>query len=157
MIADRNKFAVAICAAAMSFPYITEGLSGVLGGLQETFPVSAVISMVSGLLMLFSGVVILSQKEVRFGGSLCIYSIVIEWTYNIYRIVNEGMSVDLWHIFFGVATLSVFIWSYGYKSDAPIDNLKKILHIVTFVIAGFVAIQAVIFVAKNLPMIFLSR
>ena len=65
IIADRNKFSVGISVAALSLGYIIEGLAVLVGGLHEGIPVPAIISLLSGLLMLFGGVVIVSQSGQR--------------------------------------------------------------------------------------------
>lgn len=154
IVADRNKFAIGISAAALSLGYIIEGLAVLVGGLQDGIPVPAIVSLLSGLLMLFGGIVIISQKEVRFGGSLSLYALVVEWLYYIYQMINKSFSVETWHIFFGIAAISVFIWAYGYNSDDKPKGIKKILHIVTFVLAAVVAVQAIAFVATSVPVIF---
>ena len=154
IVADRNKFAIGISVAALSLGYIIEGLAVLVGGLQDGIPVPAVVSLLSGLLMLFGGIVITSQKEVRFGGSLSLYAVVVEWLFYIYQMINKSFSVETWHIFFGVAAISVFVWAYGYNSNDKPTSIKKILHIVTFVLAAVVAVQAIAFVATSVPVIF---
>ena len=154
IIADRNKFSVGISVAALSMGYIIEGLAVLVGGLQEGIPVPAIISLLSGLLMLFGGVVIVSQREVRFGGSLNLYAVVVEWLFYIYQMINKSFSVETWHIFFGIAAVSVFVWSYGYNSGDKPAGIKKIFHIVTYVLAAVVAVQAIVFVATSVPVIF---
>lgn len=154
IVADRNKFAIGISAAALSLGYIIEGLAVLVGGLQDGIPVPAIVSLLSGLLMLFGGIVIISQKEVRFGGSLSLYALVVEWLYYIYQMINKSFSVETWHIFFGIAAISVFIWAYGYNSDDKPVGIRKIFHIVTYVLAAVVAVQAIAFVATSVPVIF---
>ena len=146
LLADTNKRAVGITAAALSCAYSVEGLSVLLGGLQEGIPVPAVISLVSGLLLLFGGIVILTQREVRFGGSLCVYALVVEWLFYGYQMINDSFAVELWHIFYGKAIVAVSIWAYGYNSDEEIDMVKKVLHGVTYMLAAAAAIQAIVFV-----------
>ena len=145
LLSDTNRRAIGMAVASLSVSYIFEGLSVLIGGLQEGIPVPSVISLLSGLLLLFGGVVILTQKEVRFGGSLCVYALAVEWLFNIYYMINNSFSLELWHVFYGIAAVAVFIWSYGYKSDEKIVGVKKILHVVTYVIATVVAIQAIAF------------
>lgn len=154
MIADRNKFAIGISAAAMSLGYIVEGLAVLVGGLQDGIPVPAMVSLLSGLLMLLGGIVVVSQKEVRFGGSLSLYAFVVEWLYYIYQMINKSFSVETWHIFFGIAAVCVFVWAYGYNSDDKPTGIKKILYIITCVLAAVVAVQAIAFVATSVPAIF---
>ncbi len=154
MIADRNKFAVGISIATLSLGYIVEGLAVLVGGLQDGIPVPAIITMLCGLLMLFSGVVVVSQKEVRFGGALSLYAVVVEGLFYTYQMINKSFSVDNWHIFFGATAISVFIWSYGYNSlDKPV-GVRKIIHIAAYVLAAIVAVQAIAFLATSIPVIF---
>lgn len=154
LVGDRNKFAVGISVAALSLGYIIEGLAVLVGGLQDGVPVLAIVYVLSGLLMLFSGIVIISQKEVRFGGSLSLYAVVVEWLFYIYQMINKSFSVEIWHIFFGVAAVSVFAWAYGYNSNDKPVGIRKIFHIVTYVLAAVVAVQAIAFVATSVPVIF---
>lgn len=154
LLTDGNKRAVGISVTALSLSYVVEGLSVLVGGIQEGIPVPAVVTLLSGLLMLFGGIVIISQKEVRFGGSLCVYALAVEWLFNLYQMINKSFSIELWHIFFGIAATTVFIWSYGYKSDEQINGVKRILHIVTYVLSGVVALQAIIFAVTTLSTIF---
>ena len=154
ILADRNKFAIGISAAAISLGYIIEGLAVLVGGLQDGIPVPSIVSLLSGLLMLFGGIVIISQKEVRFGGSLSLYAVIIEWLFYIYQMINKSFSVEIWHIFFGVAAISVFVWAYGYNSDDKPTGVRKIFQIVTYILAAVVAVQAIVFVATSVPVIF---
>lgn len=153
LIADRNKKAIGICVAELSLAYVFDGLSVLLGGLQQSIPISAVVSILSGLLFLFGGITIIFQKEVRFGGSLCVYSFAIEWIFNIYSIINKNFSVEIWHIFFSITALAVFIWSYGYKSNEEVNGVKKILHIITYAFVGLVTIRTVTFIAATVSAI----
>lgn len=154
LLTDINKRAVGISVAALSLAYIVEGLEGLLGTVQDSISVPSVVSVLSGLLLLFGGVVIVAQKEIRFGGSLCVYALAVEWLFNIYKIVNDSFSVELPHIFYGVAALGVFIWTYGYKSDEEAGQLKKLLCIVTYAVTAIVAIYTVVLTAKALYEIF---
>lgn len=154
LLADRNKYAIGIATAALSFTYIMEGLTVLVGGLLAGIPVYSVIVLLSGLLMLFSGVVILSQKEVRFGGSLCLYALIAEWLFHIYQMINKSFAVDTWHIYFSIAAISLFVWAYGYNSDDKATGIKKALYILTFVLSAAVAVQAIIFTFKSISVIF---
>lgn len=154
ILADRNKFSIGISAAALSLGYIIEGLAVLLGGLQDGTPVSAVVSVLTGMLVLFGGIVMITQKEVRFGGSLSLYAVVIEWIVNVYQMINKRFSAQTWHIFFGIAAMTVLVWAYGYNSDDKPAGIKKIFHMAVYVLAAVVAIQAIVFLATSLPVIF---
>ena len=154
IIADRNKLAIGISASAISLGYVIQGLAVLLGGLQDGIPVPAIVSLLSGLLMFFGGIVVISQKEVRFGGSLALYSVIVEWLFYIYQMFNNSFSVETWHIFYGIAAVSMFVWAYGYNSDDKPTGIKKILHIVTYLLAAVVAVQAIAFVVTSIPVIF---
>ena len=154
LITDRNKRAVGISVAALSLSYIAEGLAVLVGGLQEGIPVPAVVSVLSGLMLFFGGIVILTQKEVRFGGSLCVYALAIEWLFNIYQLINKNFAIENWHIFFGIAAISVFVWAYGYKSEEKVTGIRRVLHIVTYLLSAVVALQAIVFTAACISAIF---
>lgn len=154
LIADRNKLAVGISTICLSIGYIIQGLAMVMDELKYGLSVPAVVYLLSGLLMLFGGIVIISQKEVRFGGSLSLYAVIVEWLFHIYQMINRDFSVKVWHIFYGVAAISVFFWAYGYRRDDKPVGLKKILHIVTYVLAAVVLTQAIAFLVISIPVIF---
>ncbi len=154
LLADTNKRAIGASVASLSLVYITEGLELLVGDLQEGIPVPAVVSLLSGLLLFFGGLVILTQKEVRFGGSLCIYAVVVEWLINIYQMINQTVSLEMWHVFYSIAAAAVFIWAYGYKSDEKIGNVRKMFHIVTYLLAIVVAIWSIVFTATSIISIF---
>jgi len=106
------------------------------------------------LLMLFGGIVILSQREVRFGGSLCLYAVIAEWLFHIYQMANDSFQVETWHIYYGIAAACVFIWAYGYKSDDKPTGLARILHLAAYAVAAVVLVQAIAFLAAAVPAIF---
>ncbi len=149
LLTAHNRRAIGICVASMSLPYVIEGLSVLLGGIQQGIPITAVVNILSGLMLLFGGIVMIAQKEVRFGGSLCISAVVIEWIFNIYQLIYDDFSMEIWHIFVSVAALTGFVWAYGYKSDEEISGTAKILHIVTYVLAAIVAVFAISFAVKG--------
>ncbi len=154
LIAQHNKYAVGVCAVALSFGYVVEGLTGLVGDLQQTLPFAALVILLSGLLMLCGGIVILSQKEVRFGGSLCLYASAVEWCYLIYQLLNNNFSVTFGHIICTVAAVGVFMWSYGYRSDLPIRGIRIPTYIATCVLAAFVCVRSLIFLITSLTTIF---
>ena len=126
-------------------PYIAEGLSVLLGGIRDTIPVPAVISLLAGVLMLFAGIVTVAQREVRFGGTLCLYSLAVEVLFNAYKMINGSASFEMRHIFCGVAAVAVFVWAYGYKSDERTVGIKKILGAAASVISAAAVIQSIVF------------
>lgn len=154
MIADRNEYAMGISVISLSFGHVVEGMSVLIGGLQEGIPVAAVVSLLAGLMMLFSGIVIISQKEVRFGGSLSLYAIIVEWLYYGYQMINKSFSLETWHIFFAVAGVFVFIWSYGYNSDDKPKGIQLVPYIIACVLAVAVAVQAVVFMTTTVSVFF---
>ena len=83
--------------------------------------------------MLFAGIVIFFQKEVRFGGTLCIYSLVL-MAIQMFIFEQYPMSIFKFIILipFGALLLSVFFWSYGYKSNKEIKGVAKIIHIASY-------------------------
>lgn len=134
LFADFNKKAVGVCVAALSFSYILKGSFVAFSGLQEEFPLESIIVLISGLLLLSAGIVFIVQKEARFGGSLCIYSIIIEWLFNfsVYVFSNVNEIASFWHIFVSFAALTVFIWSYGYNSNEKNEGIKRLVGIVMY-------------------------
>lgn len=136
LLADTNRIALGLSVFALPLSYIVKGIGAFSGGGQAEFPIPAAVSLLSGALVLLGGVVILSQKEVRFGGSLLLYAVVIDWLFNIYQMFNTSYTFDLYHVFYGIAALAGFFWAYGYKSDRVITPFRMALHIVTYVTAA---------------------
>ncbi len=145
LLADTCKLAVGLSAASLSLPYIAEGLSVLLGGIRDTIPVPAVISLLAGVLMLFAGIVTVAQREVRFGGTLCLYSLAVEALFNAYKMINGSASFEMRHIFCGVAAVAVFVWAYGYKSGERTVGIKKIFGAAASVISAAAVIQSLVF------------
>ncbi len=150
LLAGRNKYAVGLGGLSLTVPYILEGVFLILDKMTHD-KLGAIVLIVSALLLLFGAVVMISQKDIRFGGSLCACAAVIEWIFQIYQSVNHNFSMEQWHIFWNVTVLITFIWCYGYtdkKQDAP---LYKILHIVGYVVGGATAAFALYTVVGFVP------
>ena len=168
LLTEYNKRAIGLCTSSLSLAYVIEGVvvfkklifNNVHGGLEtysreeDILLVCAMIVIVVGLLVFFGGIVMLTQKEVRFGGTLCLCGVALEWMYQIYQLLNGNFSIELWHIFFGIAVVAVAIWSYGYNSEEEVWGIKKILHIVSYILAGVIAIQAIAFAMTSVTAIF---
>ena len=154
LLADHNRFSVGAGAIALSLPYLLEGLDGFLAGISGSFPISSVVVLLSGALMLFGGFVILTQREVRFGGSLCLYALVAEWLFQIYGLLNQGASLELMHIYWSIAAFTLFMWSYGYNSDEQPQGFKKVLYFAAFLPAVAAVVVSVVRVLELIPAIF---
>ncbi len=152
ILADRNRRGMGICISAVSFPYIVCGLFSLYFMLHGS-PGSDVLLLLPGLMLLFGGIVIITQKEVRFGGSLCISSVAIEWIFNMYQLVNGNFTVELWRICVGIALIAVFFWAYGYKSDEQLTGINKIMHVLTYAMSGIIAVLTIaelILICRNI-------
>ena len=153
IIAGHNKTAIGVCMASASIGYIYEGLAGLIGsGIKEALPVISIFILVSGLLALMGGISIAVQKEARLGGSMFVYAIVLEWLLIIYQLINGSFNVEIWHIYFGIAELSMFIWAYGYNSKEEVFGIKKALQITTYVVAGAIAFLAIVSVVSAIKL-----
>lgn len=168
LLTDYNKRAIGICTSSLALAYVLEGVAvfknlifnNVYGGL-ETYSreddiqlICSMIVIIVGLLIMFGGVVIITQKEVRFGGTLCLCGVALEWMYQIYQLLNDNFAIELWHIFFGIGAITVAIWAYGYNSEEEVWGIKKVLHIATYVLAGVIVLQAVAFTMTSITAIF---
>lgn len=171
LLTDHNKRAIGICTMSLSFSYLVEGIYDFVYAMRsyeinsmgelEYYPyeenkllIYSLFILISGLLVFFGGVVIITQKEVRFGGTLCLCGVVLEWMYQIYQLLNDNFSIEIWHIFFGIAAVTIGIWAYGYNSEEEIWGIKKFLHIAAYVMAGVIALQAVTFTMTSITAIF---
>lgn len=143
IIAGFNKTAIGICMTAASTGYIIEGVLGLIsGGVTESVPVYLIVILVSGLLGFAGGISIAAQKRVRLGGSMFIYAVVVEWMFNIYRLINRSADIKTWHIFFSVSEILAFVWSLGYNSKVEMTGTKKVLKITTYIVSGIIAALA---------------
>lgn len=168
LLADHNKRAIGICTLSLSLAYMVEGFtvfrnlifSNINSGLEthshqnNILLICSMIVIIVGLLIMFGGVVITTQKEVRFGGTLCLCGVALEWMYQIYQLLNDNFSIELWHIFFGMGAVTVAIWAYGYNSEEEVWGIKKVLHMATYVLAGVIVLQAVAFTITSITAIF---
>jgi hypothetical protein len=143
LIANRNKNAIGIALLTLSLGYIVEGLTVLLGGVHEELPVQSFVIMISGVLLLCGGISILTQREARLGGALCMVAIVVEWVFILYQLANGGANIELWHIFVCIATFTTFVWSYGYDSREKTVGIQKVLCIVAYVFSAIVAIRGI--------------
>lgn len=144
LVAGHNKSAIGICMSACSIGYIVQGLTDLIDKLHSNIPISSVIFLVVGAISFAGGIAVTAQKETRFGGSLFVYAIVIEWLFCLYRQFNGGVVIELWHVFFTITEFTAFIWSYGYSSKEKITGVKKILQVTTYIYSGAIALLAII-------------
>ncbi len=154
LLADTNRIAVGVSALALSLPYIITGTAGFIGGLQSAFPVAAVIFLLCGLLILSGGIVISTQKEVKFGGSLCVYAFAIERLFFLYQRINHSHTLESWHMFYGVAAVAMLVWAYGYQSDSSIKGFRKVRHTGAYILAAAIAVRAILFAVTSFADIF---
>ena len=150
LLCDLNKNSVGISVVSLSLVYIVNGVVSLLGETNNELPIIAVVSTLSGLLLLLGGIVILSQKEVRFGSALCMYSLAVEWLFNVYQMINKNFNLELWNIFSAVTIVSVLIWAYGFNSDDKIKGKKIVLQIITYVLAAVSVLQSALFVVVSM-------
>ncbi len=131
-ISGRNKYAVGVSVMTASLVSIEQGITLFLPSLKNTLSVPGIIFLVSGLLMLFGGLVLLVQKNIRLGGTLCIYSCIIEWLINIYSMINKEYTANLLHIAINIFAVSVFLWTYGYSSIDKCSGFRKVMYFIAF-------------------------
>lgn len=153
IIADRNKRAVGIALTTLSFGYIVESLSVLLGDIHKGIPVESIAIIVSGLLVFFGGISIIVQKEARLGGSLCVVAVIVEWMFNLYLISNGSFRLELLHVFVSVAAFSAFVWAYGYDCRDKATGIKRMFSLFAYIIAGAVAVIGVSYVVTALSAI----
>lgn len=154
LVSTNNHIAIGICLAASSVGFLSEGLSSIVDGLHSTLPVGAFVVLIAGLLVLFSGITLACQKEMRFGGSLCIYAFAIEWLFTLYTAINSSFNMSAWHIFFSVMEVGVVLWAYGYDSRKNDEGIQKILNIIAWCLSGVIAVQAIAFLLVSFKTLF---
>lgn len=153
LLADRNKGGVGLSVAALSGVYIIEGLSMLVGELRQGVPVWGIVLLLSGALLFFGGIVILTQKEVKSGASLCAYSIAVEWLFHAYQMINGSFEIEAWNVYYAIAAAAVFVWVFGYRRDEKKNGLKIVAHIVTYLAAAFAFVRVVIFALTTFAVI----
>lgn len=137
LLCNKNNRALGIALTALALPSVFE--SG--ADLFQVFDLSNLLSLLSALLMLFAGVSVTFQKEARFGGSLCIYSLAITWLFNIYLIMNNEYVFNIIQLFTSLAALSVVIWSFGFNSKNT-SQKNNVLNLVTLIMSIAALVQA---------------
>ena len=146
---DRNKVAVGIGAGAVSLFCFSDGLVTLyFEMLSNDLSIESFVSLMCGLLMLLGSVVMIFQKEARLGGSLCLYSFVVAAFYCIYQLINDNSIIELWNLSVCVASLSLFVWSYGYKSDASLSPIKQGLHVITYTVSCILVLLSTLAVVE---------
>jgi hypothetical protein len=136
---------VGLCSFSLSLSFIVPSGIELFARLQEGFPVDAMIGLVSGLFLLFAGIVLITQKEAKFGGSLCLYGALILWAYDIFLMISAQQGLDFIHVISAAVSLTVFMWASGYDKDAENSGIKKVLHLVMFVPGVIALVAAVLF------------
>ncbi len=148
---DRNKFAVGTALSALSLGKLVTGATAMLdGGVRTEIPFDAIVVLAAGALTLFGGIVIISQREVRLGGVLCVYAIALQWLFNVYCLANGAFETGLWQVFYDIAALTAFVWAYGYRSGEKPHGVKLIMYVITCVTAGAGAVASIILVASDI-------
>lgn len=99
------------------------------------------------LMYFFSGLSMILQKEVRFGGALSLYGGIMYSIYNILLIYNYGSYYLGTHTSYSIAPIlfgiTILLWSYGYDSKFVVQKTKdKIIYYSSYGIAaiGIVAV-----------------
>ncbi len=142
LLADNNKYPVGIAMAGVSvFPLIQQIIDFTSG--VEAFNLSNmafIVYAVAYLLAVLSGAAILIQKEVRFGGTLALYSAAA-------MVVSYFVGMrDMEMLIYALLFAGVFMWTYGYSSTKKEENtVKKILSLAAFAPAAAVLIMNLIY------------
>ena len=147
ILCGRNKYALGACLLTLPLMYVVPNVYTLIDSIKGLAPIPFVpiIILISGLLMIFGGITLMLQREVRFGASLGFYSAVILWLLIGYFMLNDrtgflrsyleyGNTMD---IFYAASAFTVFLWSYGYNSGEKIKGLKNII---TFAITSVIGL-----------------
>ena len=136
LLSRNNRFAagIAVCAVAMSPAQI--GLASILDGLQDSFPIEGTVMLLIGLMLLFGGIVMMTQKQVRFGGTLCFYAFLMEWLLRGYQMLNGDYMANLASIVISLAALAAGVWAYGYEKNCKPGGIRLVLFILAFIPAA---------------------
>lgn len=140
LLCDRNRRAVGINIASLSACIVIEQITDTAYLFDNP---AKFILLISSVLLIVSGLAIIFHKEARFGGAMCIYSVVAFIIYMVIAKVDFLSSGSIWYIVF---CLAVFLWSYGYDSREVIKGNKKISYIASYVLAGLVTLQNTIYI-----------
>lgn len=113
-----------------------------------------IVSLICLLLCFFGGLSMILQKEARLGGVLCLYSglikMVLCFCFKELFFLDRYIFFDRdyqWIIYdsFGwiiLATVAVFLWSYGYDSQSVNDTKYKKINYVFCYVMGVVGVIA---------------
>lgn len=151
LLSDKNKIAVGISLVPFALLYILYGLNDIpyvlfhwdfpsLYGVNLVF---TIVYIISGMLLLFGSIVIITQKEVKLGGSLCAASFAIELIAIIYLSLNDNGGASWPHIPYLTAIFMIFIWAYGYKKEEHKNAFKIIMQILSYIVSAVFVISAI--------------
>ncbi len=136
LMASGSRISIGLCLTALSVPHIAYGLHGLLDGIVYGIPTESILLTVTGMMILFGGVTVLIQREVRLGGALSVSAVAIVWLYNAYVAANGDFVLAAIDVCLVPVCVCVFLWSYGYKSDAVRSLPERILGIISCVLGA---------------------
>lgn len=136
LLSSTNKTAVGISVIALSVQVLNHiGLDELKRALRVA-DFDDILLIVLIALSIIGGVAIIVQKEARLGGTFCLLSAFIVVLTNI----RVGLLISS-ILYIGVA--NVFVWSYGYKSDAEIGTKNKIFNILAYSVVAFMVFYTI--------------
>ena len=148
LIADRNKGAIGVAVISLSLGCILDSAVVLLAEIHDEVPTRYFVTLIGGILLFFGGISILTQKEARLGGSLCILSAMVESIFCLYRCLNVDLYIEKWHIFVCISAFAIFMWSYGFDSSDKVVGIRKILHYVTYALSAVTAVIVILLLTK---------
>lgn len=123
----RGKIAIGLSAAGMGVWGLVSSIAVLMGGLQQSIPVAAILQALSALLLICAGIVFAVQREIRLGSAAVLYSILITAGMEIYQRAAEHESGSGAQITLCVVLAALMLWGYGYDSSDESWGVRKIL------------------------------
>ncbi len=129
------KGGVGVSLLSLCMPNVIQSTTAIVNDVASGISVGDVLILLASLLVFFASIVIVTQKEVRLGGSLCIYAAIIDIVYRLYLHYNYESAFDLSVFIIDAALLGTFFWAYGYNKNARVGVVDRVLDAVTYAVA----------------------
>lgn len=158
LLSNESKLPIGISMVSMSVPMVLCGVARLIQDAQSSMTVTSVALILMSILTVLGGVTIIFQSDVKFGTSLCLYSMLVEFAYLVYTFVSDN-KYDAFIGLYSVANCmiiqsGVYAWGLGFDKNREIQGSAKIRFIVSFVISLIIALISLICSLSSIPDLF---
>ncbi len=147
LLSNNEKLPVGFSVLATSVPLFCVGVDEFSYEIYGSLSICSVGMIIISLLMFCSGLIIVTQKQVKLGSSFCLYGIVIEVIYFLYVLFGNKtlLDLDITGILICInSQFAIFAWSFGYKTDEKSQGIKRVFFIISLIISILVLLYSII-------------